>query len=135
MPDRQKVARPQRILALGATSAIAQAVLRLLAEQGAVFFLVGRNARKLSAIRDDLLTRGAAAVTPFVVDLDDTVAHPAMLAHAVSALDGIDVALLAHGVLGEQPVAEMDYATAEAILRTNFLSAVSLVTWLANYSR
>ena len=56
-----------------------------------------------------------------------------MLAHAVSTLGGIDVALLAHGVLGEQPVAEMDYATAEAILRTNFLSPVSLVTWLANY--
>jgi short-subunit dehydrogenase len=107
--------------------------LRLLAEQGAVFFLVGRNPLKLAAVRDDLLTRGAAAVTAFVADLDDTGGHPAMLAHAVSALGGIDVALLAHGVLGEQPVAEMDYATAEAILRTNFLSAVSLVTWLANY--
>lgn len=133
MPDRKETAKPQRILALGATSAIAQAVLRLLAEQGAVFFLVGRNAQKLAAVRDDLLTRGAGAVAAFVADLDDTTGHPAMLAHAVSALGCIDVALLAHGVLGEQPVAEMDYVTAEAILRTNFLSPVSLVTWLANY--
>lgn len=133
MAERQATATPKRILALGATSAIAQAALRLLAERGAVFFVVGRNAQKLAAVRDDLLTRGAGAVTAYVADLDDTTAHPAMLAHAVSVLGGLDVALLAHGVLGEQPVAQMDYTTAEAILRTNFLSAVSLVTWLANY--
>jgi len=36
-------------------------------------------------------------------------------------------------VLGEQSRAERDFAAAEAILRTNFLSAVSLVGWLANY--
>ena len=43
------------------------------------------------------------------------------------------MALLAHGVLGDQEKAQSDYAAAEAILRTNFLSAVSLITWLANY--
>jgi decaprenylphospho-beta-D-erythro-pentofuranosid-2-ulose 2-reductase len=56
-----------------------------------------------------------------------------MLAHAATALGGIDIAFLAHGVLGDQPDAEKNYATAAAILHTNFLSAVSLVTWLANY--
>jgi decaprenylphospho-beta-D-erythro-pentofuranosid-2-ulose 2-reductase len=124
---------PKRILALGATSAIAEATLRLLAEQHATFFLVGRNAQKLAAVRDDLLTRGATAVTNFVADLDDTAAHPAMLSHAATALGGIDLAFLAHGVLGDQTEAEKNYAVAEAILHTNFLSAVSLVTWLANY--
>jgi decaprenylphospho-beta-D-erythro-pentofuranosid-2-ulose 2-reductase len=122
-----------RVLALGATSAIAEATLRLLAEQHATFFLVGRNAQKLAAVRDDLLTRGAAAVTNFVADLDDTAAHPAMLSHAATALGAIDLAFLAHGVLGDQPEAEKSYAAAEAVLHTDFLSAVSLVTWLANY--
>jgi decaprenylphospho-beta-D-erythro-pentofuranosid-2-ulose 2-reductase len=126
-------AAPKRVLALGATSAIAQATLRLFAEQHAAFFLVGRDAQKLAAVRDDLLTRGASAATTFIVDLDDTGAHPAMLAHAATALGGIDIAFLAHGVLGDQPDAEKNYATAAAILHTNFLSAVSLVTWLANY--
>ncbi|MGA7520956.1 MAG: SDR family NAD(P)-dependent oxidoreductase, partial [Acidobacteriaceae bacterium] len=73
------------------------------------------------------------AVTGQVADLDDTAGHPALLVRAVAALGGIDVALVAHGVLGDQPQAERDYAVAEAVLRTNFLSAVSLVTWLANY--
>jgi decaprenylphospho-beta-D-erythro-pentofuranosid-2-ulose 2-reductase len=35
--------------------------------------------------------------------------------------------------LGEQGHAQADYSAAEAILMTNFLSAVSLATWLANY--
>lgn len=133
MPDAWSGKPPRNVLALGATSAIAEATLRLLAEQGASFFLVARNADKLTAVRDDLLTRGAAAVNGAVADLDDTAGHPALLAQAVSALGRIDLALLAHGVLGDQPTAERDYAVAEAILRTNFLSAVSLVSWLANY--
>lgn len=124
---------PRRVLALGATSAIAEATLRLMAEQGASFFLVGRNAAKLAAVSDDLVTRGAAQVSGEVADLDDTAGHPALLERAVAALGGIDVALIAHGVLGTQTQAERDYAFAEAVLRTNFLSAVSLVTWLANY--
>lgn len=131
MPET--AAAPRRVLALGATSAIAEATLRLLAEQKAAFYLVGRNPQKLAAVRDDLLTRGAGAATTFAADLDDTAAHPAMLAQAIAALGGLDIALIAHGILGDQPAAEKDYAAAEAVLVTNFLSAVSLVTWLANY--
>ncbi|HEX4005442.1 MAG TPA: SDR family oxidoreductase [Acidobacteriaceae bacterium] len=124
---------PKNVLALGATSAIAEATLRLLAEQGARFFLVARNADKLAAVRDDLLTRGAAQATAVVADLDDTAAHPTLLAEAVTQLGRVDLALLAHGVLGDQAEAERSYAATEPILRTNFLSAVSLITWLANY--
>lgn len=126
-------AGPRRVLALGATSAIAEATLRLMAEQHASFYLVGRSPEKLTAVRDDLVTRGAGAATIHVADLDDMAGHPAMLARAAATLGGIDVALIAHGVLGDQADAERDYAAAQAILVTNFLSAVSLVTWLANY--
>jgi decaprenylphospho-beta-D-erythro-pentofuranosid-2-ulose 2-reductase len=124
---------PSRVLALGATSAIAQAVLRLLAERQASFFLVGRNPEKLAAVGKDLLTRGAAGAVTFAADLDNTTAHPALLAKAAADLGGFDVALLAHGILGDQAEDEKNYPAAEAVLRTNFLSPVSLITWLANY--
>jgi decaprenylphospho-beta-D-erythro-pentofuranosid-2-ulose 2-reductase len=124
---------PSRILALGATSAIAEATLRLFAERGARFYLVARNPDKLAAVAGDLLTRGAAGVATQVADLDNTAAHPDLLAAAAANLGTIDLALLAHGVLGDQPQAEASYHVAEAILGTNFMAPVSLITWLANY--
>lgn len=131
--DGERQGLPRRVLALGATSAIAEATLRLLAETGASFCLVGRNPDKLAAVQADLLTRGAAAASTIAVDLDDSSLHPTVLNQAAAALGTIDLALIAHGVLGNQQLAEADYGAAEAILRTNFLSAVSLVGALANY--
>ncbi len=124
---------PRRILILGGTSAIAVAVARELLAPDAHFFLVARSADKLDAVRKDLLTRGAAAVTARVLDLDNTAAHQQMLSDALQALGSIDLALIAHGVLGDQDEAQSNYPAAEAILHTNFISAVSLITWLANY--
>jgi len=124
---------PERVLILGATSAIAMAVAQRLAEKGARLFLVARNPERLAAVRQDLLTRGAVSVTVQTMDLDETAAHGQMLAAAAEALGTIELALLAHGVLGKQEDAQASYEAAEAILRTNFLSAVSLITWLANY--
>lgn len=124
---------PMSILALGATSAIAEATLRLFAERGARFYLVGRSQEKLDAVAADLHTRGAAGVATCVMDLDNTSAHPAMLAAAAQSLGMIEMALLAHGILGDQAEAQASYGAAEAILHTNLLSAVSLITWLANY--
>jgi short-subunit dehydrogenase len=124
---------PKRILVLGATSAIAMAVMRQLVTPAAHFFLVARSKEKLTAVAQDLLVRGALRVDMIVADLDDTHAHAQMMAVATSQLGTVDLALIAHGVLGDQAAAERDYFTAEPILVTNFLSAVSLLTWLANY--
>ncbi len=123
----------RKILVLGATSGIAEATCRIWATQGASLFLVARNADKLAAVAADLRARGAAFVDTAVADLDDTDSHPALLAHAVNSLGGLDVAYLAHGILGDQTRAEQEFNTAAHILHTNFMAPVSLVTWLANY--
>ncbi len=112
---------------------MAIATARKLAKRGASFYLVARTASKLEAVASDLETRGGAVIGVRIMDLDDTAAHPGMLAEAAEALGQIDLALIAHGVLGDQEQAQTDYRTAETILTTNFLSAVSLSTWLANY--
>lgn len=131
---RSKIQKlPRRVLVLGATSGIAIATCRILAEQGASLYLVARNEDKLAVVAGDLDTRGAAYVGTRIADLDDTAGHPAMLAEAINSLGGLDVAYIAHGVLGDQAGAEADFAVAEAILHTNFMSAVSVCTWLANY--
>jgi decaprenylphospho-beta-D-erythro-pentofuranosid-2-ulose 2-reductase len=124
---------PRNVLILGATSAIAQATARLLAEEGANLYLVARDRHKLATVQDDLRTRGAGAVSALTLDLDDTDAHAALLAGAISMLGHIDLALIAHGVLGSQAEAQRDARVAEAVYRTNFLSPASLITHLANY--
>lgn len=124
---------PNTILVLGATSAMAQAWMRLLAPSGTSFFLVARNGIHLEAVAKDLVTRGAAAVFSESCNLDDIESHPALLERAVAALGNLDCAFIAHGTLGDQAAGERDFAVAAASLQTNFLSAVSLVTWLANY--
>jgi short-subunit dehydrogenase len=123
----------KKILVLGATSGIAEATCRIWAAEGASLFLVARNQEKLSAVAADLKTRGAAYVDTAVTDLDDTTQHPALLAHAINSLGGMDVAYLTHGILGDQAKAEQDFETAAQILHTNFVSVVSLLTWLANF--
>ncbi len=124
---------PRKILVLGATSGIAEATCRIWATQGASLFLVARNAEKLAAVAADLRTRGASYVDTAVADLDDTDRHPQLLAHAVNSLTGMDVAYLAHGILGDQTEAEQDFNAAAQILYTNLMAPVSLLTWLANF--
>ncbi len=118
---------------LGATSSIAIATMRRLVSPTTHFMLVARNSDRLTVVAQDLITRGALAVDTWVTDLDDTTAHGEMLAAASERLTKIDFALIAHGVLGDQQAAEADFEVAAAILHTNFISTVSLVTWLANY--
>jgi decaprenylphospho-beta-D-erythro-pentofuranosid-2-ulose 2-reductase len=81
----------------------------------------------------DLKTRGASYVDTAVADLDDTEKHSALLSHAVNSLTGLDIAYLAHGILGDQAKAEQDFNTAAQIIYTNYMAPVSLLTWLANF--
>jgi len=129
----QTDATPRKILVLGATSGIAEATCRIWAAEGARLFLVARNAEKLAAVAADLRTRGASFVDTAIADLDDTDKHPALLSHAVNSLTGLDVAYLAHGILGDQAKAEQDFNTAAQIIYTNYMAPVSLLTWLANF--
>ena len=127
-----EVARtPKRILVLGATSGIAQACIRLWAARGDSLFLIARNADRLNAVAADANVRGAAHVDSAAADLDDTAAHPALLAHAVNSLAGLDIAFIAFGVLGDS--GDHSFASAEAVLHTNLIAAVSAITWLGDY--
>lgn len=107
--------------------------MRQLAGPNTRFMLVARNRDRLTAVAQDLHTRGALEVNTWVMDLDDTAAHVEMLTSAAERLQRIDLALIAHGVLGDQQAAEADFEAAAAVLHTNFISAVSLLTWLGNY--
>jgi decaprenylphospho-beta-D-erythro-pentofuranosid-2-ulose 2-reductase len=115
---------PKRVAILGAASAIAQAAARIWAARGARIALVGRNSERLEAIAADLIVRGAPQAEAVVVDCAD--ADPTSeLNRIVQSLGGLDVVLLAYGVLGDQAQLERDPAATAGLLRTNFTSAAA----------
>lgn len=118
-----------RVLIFGATSAIAQQIALRYARRGARLYLVGRDPRKLEALCQDL---GDAVVGHARADLDDTAGNAGRVAEAAAVLGTIDVAVVAHGLLGDQEATEHDFGAAEQIFRTNLLSPVSLLVPLAS---
>jgi decaprenylphospho-beta-D-erythro-pentofuranosid-2-ulose 2-reductase len=121
-----------RVLIFGATSAIAADVARLYAGRGARLYLVGRNPDKLARLGAEPAVAPAIAGT-HAVDLDDTAAAAGLVTSGIAALGGLDVAIIAQGLLGDQLATERAYAEAEAVLRTNLLSVIALLIPLANH--
>jgi hypothetical protein len=123
----------QRVVIIGATSAIAHAAARLWAERGAALFLVGRDAGRLEANAADLRVRGAANVAVHAMDATDDAAHSPTLEAALAALGGIDIALVAHGTLPDQRECESDLGRLRAEIETNGVSVCLLSQLFANH--
>lgn len=122
----------RRILIIGATSAIAEAVAREFAARGDSLFLVGRRAQQLAAIADDLKLRGAVNAQIQVEDANDLALHAALLDSATAAMGGLDTALIAYGTLSDQTACEQSVEQMLAEFHTNALSQMALCTLLAN---
>jgi short-subunit dehydrogenase len=120
----------QNIAVFGATSAIASDIARLYAARGEQLYLVARDAPKLAKLAAEL---GANVVGTAVQDFDRTDQANDCVERAVRALGQIDVAIIAHGLLGDQRESELDIVVAEQIARTNYLSVIALVMPLANH--
>ncbi len=116
-----------RILIFGATSAIAQEAARNFAKDGASFFLVARNETALADIAADLAVRGAKSVATQVADLGDLNALADLCDKGRDALGGIDVALIAHGVLPDQKACENSVDATLGALRVNAMSPAALM--------
>lgn len=123
---------PQKVMIVGATSAIAQETAKLFAARGDALFLVARDAGKLQIIANDLTVRGASKIETATLDLNELSVHPQLLTNATEALNGLDIVLVAHGTLGDQDASQADFEVTRQELKTNFLSVVSLLTPLAN---
>jgi len=116
----------QRILIIGATSAIAEATAREYASRGAALFLTGREQQRLDAVAADLKIRGANAATAYRLDVNDQERHVEMLDAAWNALGGVDVALIAHGTLPDQARCEQSVSYAMQEFATNGTSTIAL---------
>ncbi len=122
----------RHVMIVGASSAIAQATARCFAGDGDRLYLLARDREKLEAIAADLKVRGADKVGFQCFDANAFDRHEAVIAAAAESLGGLDTVLIAHGTLPDQSACEADYGVALEALSTNALSAISLLTRLAN---
>ena len=123
----------RKVLIVGATSMIAYEVGKCFAARGDELFLVGRNEEKLAMLAADLTVRGAGKLHHRAVDLNQLDSHAEWVQEWVGTLGGIDVALIAHGTLPDQPYCERHVEATLTELMTNCVSTISLLTVLANY--
>ncbi|MEE8584313.1 MAG: SDR family NAD(P)-dependent oxidoreductase, partial [Acidobacteriota bacterium] len=139
----------RRVLVLGATSPIAKALCRELAQQGDTLFLAARPAPQqlagrprnssshserddLQALAADLRVRYQATVHTGCVDAQQRDTHPAFFEKALQALGGLDGVIVTIGALGDQPADSYDHQAASRLIDVNFSGPSSLLALCAN---
>ena len=120
-----------RVLIVGATSAIAHAVARRYAAQGARLMLLGRRPDALAANAADLRVRGAGEVVTGPYDAQAHALPGGLVREVWERWQGFDVALLAHGVLPDQAAAQTSAPETLHSFDINARSVIALLTELA----
>lgn len=98
---------------------------------GATVVLAARGSSRLGEQVAAVRAAGALAVHTVEFDADDLASHPKVVNTLVADYGPIGTAVLAFGILGEQARAESDPAHAVAIVHTDYVAQVSLLTVLA----
>ena len=102
---------------------------------GATVLLAARRAGQLDDETAAVRAAGAADVHVCEFDADDLASHAPLVESIIAGHGPIGTAVLAFGILGDQGLAEKDPAHAAAIVHTDFVAQVSLLTVLANAMR
>ncbi|HSC89053.1 MAG TPA: SDR family NAD(P)-dependent oxidoreductase [Polyangiaceae bacterium] len=122
----------ERILIVGATSAIAAEVAGLHAARGDQLFLVGRSPDKLATLLErfgDRITGSATLDFSLPESASEAARH---VADWLRPWGGVDRILIAHGDLTDQLASERSVEVALRSLQINLLSAVALIVELSS---
>jgi NAD(P)-dependent dehydrogenase (short-subunit alcohol dehydrogenase family) len=122
------------VLLLGGRSEIGVEVARRLAP-GATVVLAARRPDDLDAQEKALREAGALGVDRVAFDADDLGAQRDVLDAVVARHGRLDVVVVAFGILGDAARAETDAEHARAIVHTDYLAHVTVLTHLAEILR
>ena len=133
---RDALGSVQSVLVLGGTSEIGVATARALTRRRArKVVLAVRDPERAAQAAEEVRSAGAATVASVAFDADDAGAHRRVVDEVFDRHGDIDLVLLAFGVLGDADRAAGDGEAAAAIVRTNFLGAVSAAIPIAGRLR
>ncbi len=117
-----------RVLVLGGTSEIATAIVRELASGGLCeVALAGRSEEGLHETAKQLRSAGCARVETLALEAREPESHRAALARGIELLGGVDLVILAVGLLGERGGLPDDLRGAVEVLDVNVRGAGSLL--------
>ena len=122
----------KKVLIIGGTSRIAQETARIFAESGARIVVAARDENKLSNVVWDLQTRGADHVFSLTYDAKQISTFHPMISTAIKHLGGLDIVLIAHGLLSARIEDQDNYEKVNELLGVNGTSVIILVTILFN---
>jgi decaprenylphospho-beta-D-erythro-pentofuranosid-2-ulose 2-reductase len=121
------------VVVAGGTSEIALAIVRELQRRSPrEVMLLGRDAEGLERAAGQLRAEGCPAVQSLPLEADDLEGHGELVAKTSERLGGIDLVIIAVGVLGDRDCLSGEVEQALQVLRVNFLGAGSL---LVHYAR
>ncbi len=122
------------VVVLGGRSEIGVAVATRLAA-GAKVVLAARRSGELDGEEAAVRAAGAADVERVEFDADDLAAQRPFLDELVARHGRLDTVVVAFGILGEQTRAERDVDHAVAIVHTDYVAHVAVLTHLAQILR
>jgi decaprenylphospho-beta-D-erythro-pentofuranosid-2-ulose 2-reductase len=126
---------PQTAVVLGGTSDIGRAIVRALALRRLTHVvLAGRDEAGLEANAKELQSLGVPSVETVGWEAN-TSNHGEVAAHVAALLGGIDLLLVAAGMLGDEERSESDPQAAEEVLRTTFTGPAAAMTAFAEVMR
>lgn len=111
----------KRAIVIGGSSGIGAALVRRLAREG---YRVAAVARRKEALEE---VCAPVEALPFVHDVRDVAAAPALFDEIVRTLDGLDLVVYASGIMPTVGEDEYDIEVDKAIVETNVIGAMS---WL-----
>jgi NAD(P)-dependent dehydrogenase (short-subunit alcohol dehydrogenase family) len=124
------------VLVLGGRSQIGIVVAERLASRGcSTVVLAARRAGDLDGEEAAVRRAGATVVGRVEFDADDLTGQAAALEKAFALFGPPATVLVAFGVLGDQAAAERDPAAAVAVVHTDYVAHVHVLTLLANRLR
>ncbi|GAB3564510.1 SDR family NAD(P)-dependent oxidoreductase [Amycolatopsis endophytica] len=123
------------MLVLGGRSEIGLAVARKLVGGAGKFVLAARRSDDLGEEEASLRRAGATEVARVEFDADDVARHREVLDAVVAEHGPLETVVVAFGLLGDQARAEREAAHAVAVIHTDYVAHVSILTELANLLR
>lgn len=114
-----------KVVLLGGTQGMGQALSRLLVMEGHELFLLGRNPKTLGLCTADLVARSGKSIAGIAqCDLLQPSGFSPALDHAKAALKGLEVIIVSAGEFHTQAALEEDPRLIESMLLVNFTNTI-----------